>query len=210
MQYFHPESHLAINRLVDRLFTDVECRPHFVKLIKDFAGTDEVGETLNNMVSAVTKHFGTKVFENRFSIAPQNYPHLQINGHRVRVWVTSDRPWNRDHYIDTDIVQVRVRIGYGDAEVLDALIAHEVYVALWNEESCRDGIWKALLYVLQDDRCRCSNLLKAPGMCDTCKVTLQKDPCVICKSHKGRMVFKSLKRRQPKAYYHEMCKRRKL
>ena len=65
MQYFHPESELAINRLVDQLFTDVECRPYFKKLIKDFAGGDEFGETLTNMVSTVEKHFGTTVFENR-------------------------------------------------------------------------------------------------------------------------------------------------
>ena len=210
MQYFHPESELAINRLVDRLFTDVEARPHFVKLIKDFAGTDEVGETLNNMVSAVTKHFGTTVFENRFSMAPQNYPYLQINGHRVRVWVTSNKPYSRDHHIDTDIVHVRIRLGYMNEVMCNCLIAHEVHVALWNEESCRNGIWKALLYALQDARCLCSALLKTPGMCASCKLTLQNDPCVICKSHKGQMHFKSLKRRQPKAYYHEMCKRRKL
>ena len=210
MQYFHPESHLAINRLVDRLFTDVECRPYFKKIIKDFAGGDECGETLTNMVSTVQKHFGTKVFENRFSMAPCNYPYLQINGHNVRVWVTCSKPYSRDHYIDTDIVQVRLRLGYMDEVMCNCLIAHEVYVVLWNEESCRDGIWKALLYALQDTRCLCSALIKAPGMCEDCKVTLQKDPCVICKSHKGRMNFKSLKRRQPKVYYHEMCKRRKL
>jgi len=44
----------------------------------------------------------TKVFENRFSMAPQNYPYLQINGHRVRVWVTSNKPYSAaGHHYNT-------------------------------------------------------------------------------------------------------------
>lgn len=207
MQFFHPETSLVINRIVATLFTDVEAQPHFRKLIKAYAGCDQIGETLNDMVSVVEKEFsGTNLFENGFTYGHgSETTSIKINNHYVRIWITTHE----------DVIQIRVRLQnhawrYSSDVIRDVFVADEIPRPAWIPETFRAGIMKALFFCYQDHRCVCSNLLKAPGMCDSCKTALNKVPCAICKGHRGRMAFKKLKRGQPKQLYHEMCKRRKL
>ena len=204
MQYFHPESEHAIDTFVTRIFSDAESRPHFKKLIMDFAGGDEFGETLARMTDVVEKHFGTKSFENGFThVTPHNG--LALNGIYMSVWCSCTKPWNVDNPRPTDFIEVNIQKQLN----FNPLVAERIPFPNWNEATRRDGIFKALIYGLQDERCLCSKLVKVPGNCDRCRLELNKEPCILCKSHVGRMHFKSLKRRQPKVHYHEMCKRRR-
>ena len=206
MVFFQPESTQALSTFVRQFQHGPTYEKNILSLIEQFAGGDDVGEVINNLVLRYEGWFVPEMFP---TFKDDSRIIGRIRGNRVQIWVKGEKPWHRD-YLPEDKILVQtsaVSCGWGRLKIAETTVRD------FDRAFLRKAIIACLVAQYANMRCKyCDHLVIEDGPCSECLETIGADVCTFCHSACGCMEHKRLKRGRdkPTEHYHEGCKKRKL
>ena len=210
MQFFQPESTQALTTFVRKFEHGPTYEEEVLNLIKQFAGGDDIGVVLTNLLLKYEGHFGPEMFP---TFHDDHRIIGRIHGNRVQIWVDGAKPWHRD-YLPEDKITVRTNcLSFGEPICYFRLVCAETTFGDFNRLFLRKAIIACLVAQYDNERCKyCDHLVIDDGPCNRCLEIINADKCTFCQSKCGCMEHKRLKRgrHQPTEHYHAGCKKRKL
>jgi hypothetical protein len=208
INFFLEESTGALDEFVRKFINDTEAAPTFLRLIKEYAGNDKVGEVLNNILLKCEELLGMDSFADGFADGHRSYGSAErgtIRGRPFHCWF-----YNNYETIATGTILCRLATAHGaHGGVENSITVATVTLDQWSFETRRGCIIKALLLCYKNNLCRyCDELMVET--CERCSLVIAAQPCELCNEDVGRMVHVKLTRGQPKVWCHQGCKRRRV
>ena len=214
MQYFQEASTRAISTFVRQFRHGQTYEAGVVELIKQFAGGDDVGVTLNNILLKFEATFGQEIFTGTTSMSSYIKGHVQ--GHWIYVKVVTSVFMNtvcvatNKNKHDVYKYAFDVKTGHDNSS---SMVVAKTTIGNFNKAFFRRTLAQILRMHWQDERCKyCERLLSCEGPCEQCLERINEYKCHFCQSQCGIMKLGQLKRGrgEPKVHYHVVCKKRKL
>lgn len=190
MNFFLSESSDALEAFIRKFIDDTEAAPSFLKHIKEYAGCDETGEVLNNILLKLEDEFGpvTPITDEPQHVVVAGV----VNENCVRVWFHPEN-YNMIHNSN---VCARMTTWEGDWNDethgldRDSAIMCKIDNDAWSFKTRRDALIMMILIQFQDVRCTyCDRLIVAHARCcEACSRVVRKNGgCRLCKRKAGRL-----------------------
>ena len=207
MQFFTTETTLALSTFVRQFEHGASYEKNILSLIREFAGGDEVGLILRNIVAKCELEFGQDIFNHGpySTIVSEG----RIHGRWVQVIIKAVNGG-----LPTDTVYVKTNNAARHQDY-GRLLVTKTTVANFTPLFLRNSLWKIMSIHWENLHCRyCDCLVTDENSCKDCRLTInaEEKKCHFCQSACGGIECGKLKRgrNEPKVYYHVACKKRKM